>query len=256
MRDIERGRRFRRSRIPDARAIGTKIGPCRRRAAIHVDTMETQVSRNGDFSLDFRMDDTNKAGEAERSLQTRSEPSRLTLEQAASVLGFWRDAGPSMWFAKDPDFDRRFRERFIDLHEAACRGELEHWMTSPEGSLALVILLDQFPRNAFRGTARMYASDAQALAVAGKAIARNLDLELPTDMRLFLYLPFGHSESLAMQERSVQLNRALSPLHLKQALHHRDIVHRFGRFPHRNSLLGRPTTPDEQRYLDAGGYTG
>lgn len=214
------------------------------------------VSKNGQISLEFSTNGADSITEAKLSLSNDAEPRRLSLDPAASVIGFWRDAGPSKWFAKDADFDRQFRERFLALHEAARRGELNHWMASSEGSLALVILLDQFPRNAFRGTARMYATDAQALAVAQRATALKLDHQLPTEMRLFLYLPFGHSEDLSMQDRSVELHRGLTPFHLKQAVHHRDIVQRFGRFPHRNPLLGRQTTPDEQAYLDAGGYAG
>jgi uncharacterized protein (DUF924 family) len=196
------------------------------------------------------------AGTAGTAAGLQAEPSRLALAHAASVVGFWRDAGTAKWFAKDLAFDQRFRERFIALHEAARRGELAHWMPSAEGSLALVILLDQFPRNAFRGTAQMYASDAQAIAVAERAIAHKLDQEVPADLRLFFYLPFAHAEDLQLQDRSVELNRSLSPFNLKQALHHRNIIQRFGRFPHRNPLLGRPMTREEQDYLDAGGYAG
>lgn len=176
--------------------------------------------------------------------------------QAAEVVNFWRESGPAKWFAKDPIFDLVFRERFLPLHEAAVRGELQSWASYAQGVLALVILLDQFPRNAFRGTARMYASDAQALAVADRSIAAGLDVALDAEMRLFLYLPFGHAEDQKHQERSVDLNRALRPIDLRHAQHHHDIVRRFGRFPHRNPLLGREMTPEEQKYLDEGGYLG
>ena len=174
----------------------------------------------------------------------------------ADVVSFWREAGPAKWFAKDPMFDLLFRERFLRVHEAAARGELQSWETTADGALALVILLDQFPRNAFRGTARMYASDTQALAVANRAIAQGLDGQMDVAMRLFLYLPFGHSEDLRHQERSVELNRALRPIDLQHAQGHHGIVKRFGRFPHRNPLLGRSTTPQEQKYLDEGGFSG
>ena len=150
----------------------------------------------------------------------------------------------------------RFRERFLADHEAAARGELEHWMATPEGALALVVLLDQFPRNAFRGTARMYDTDALARRAAGKAFAAGYDQRLPQELRKFFVLPFAHSEDIADQERSVALARRIGPDDLAHAEHHRDIVQRFGRFPHRNRILGRKTTPAEQQYLDDGGYQG
>jgi uncharacterized protein (DUF924 family) len=174
---------------------------------------------------------------------------------ATSVVDFWRDAGPALWFAKDPAFDRCFRERFLHLHEAGALGRLPRWRATAEGSLALVLLLDQFPRNAFRGTPRMYATDPLARAVAGAAIARGHGRATEPALRLFFVLPFGHSEDLADQERSLDLSRALD-LPVSRAEHHRDIVRRFGRFPHRNPILGRDTTPEEQRYLDEGGYMG
>jgi uncharacterized protein (DUF924 family) len=190
------------------------------------------------------------------AIVTAQPADMATAIQAADVVGFWREAGPAKWFAKDPFFDLLFRERFLALHEAAVRGELQSWADTAEGALALVILLDQFPRNAFRGSARMYATDAQALAIAERAITLGLDTQLDIAMRLFMYLPFGHSEDLRHQERSVELNRALRPIDLKHAQGHHDIVKRFGRFPHRNPLLGRPTTPLEQKFLDEGGFAG
>ena len=183
-------------------------------------------------------------------------PSAHPLAEAEEVVAFWRDAGHALWFAKDDDFDRLFRERYLAVHEAAARGELTHWRQSPTGTLALVILLDQFPRNAFRGSARMYATDEAARAIANEAIAAGHDLEVPKELRVFFILPFGHSENLADQERAVNLCRELGPRDLAQAEHHRDIIRRFGRFPHRNPILGRPMTPAEQQYLDAGGYAG
>ena len=128
---------------------------------------------------------------------------------AYSVVEFWQQAGPSLWFAKNKDFDRRFRERLLSTHEAAARGELDGWLAKPYGALALILLLDQFPRNAFRGTPRMYATDADARVAAAVAIDTGHDQAVPKDMRLFLYLPFGHSEDLADQERSVALARGL-----------------------------------------------
>lgn len=175
---------------------------------------------------------------------------------ATAVVDFWRAAGPGLWFAKDPEFDRRFRERFLWLYLAAARGDLADWCKTPEGAMALVILLDQFPRNSFRNTPRMYATDAMARQVADAALKAGHDQAVEAGLRLFFYLPFGHSESLADQERSVALNETLGEPNLSHAKRHRDIVRRFGRFPHRNPILGRAMTPDEQRYLDEGGYAG
>jgi uncharacterized protein (DUF924 family) len=175
---------------------------------------------------------------------------------ARAVVDFWRAAGPALWFAKDTEFDRRFRERFLWLYLAATRGELSDWPNTPEGALALVILLDQFPRNSFRNTPRMYATDAMARKTADAALKAGHDRAVEPALRLFFYLPLGHSESLADQERSVALNEALGEPNLSHAKRHRDIIRRFGRFPHRNPILGRTMTPDEQRYLDEGGYAG
>lgn len=175
---------------------------------------------------------------------------------AVEVVAFWREAGPRLWFAKDADFDARFRGRFLALHEAVAQGGTAGWGATVEGALALILLLDQFPRNAFRGTARMYATDAAARAAARAAIGIGIDLDIPAALRIFAYLPLGHSESLADQELCVALAHHLPPPHPRQAAHHRDIVQRFGRFPHRNAILGRETTAEEARFLAAGGYAG
>lgn len=176
--------------------------------------------------------------------------------EAQRVLAFWKEAGPALWFAKDAAFDQRFRERFLLDHEAAARGELTHWQSTPEGSLALILLLDQFPRNAFRDTERMYATDASARRAASLALAAGYDRSFPLELRKFFVLPFAHSEDLADQERAVALARRLGAEDLAHAEHHRDIVRRFGRFPHRNRILGRPSTAEETAYLANGGYTG
>jgi uncharacterized protein (DUF924 family) len=193
--------------------------------------------------------------EAEMMMARRNAGS-VDRDAAADVVAFWRDAGPSLWFAKDPEFDRRFRDRYLGLHEAAARGELDAWTATPEGSLALIVLLDQFPRNAFRGTARMYGTDAKARGIARTAVARGQDRAVEPALRVFVYLPFAHSESLADQDRAVDLVEHLGGVNLQHARRHRDIVRRFGRFPHRNPLLGRRMTSEEQRYLDEGGYAG
>lgn len=174
----------------------------------------------------------------------------------APVCSFWREAGPDRWFARDEAFDADFRGRFLDAHFAAARRACDGWIEEAEGALALMILLDQFPRNAFRGTAHMYATDPLARHFAERALERRLDLELEPELRVFIYLPFSHSETLADQERAVALNRPHGGENLESAIEHRDIIARFGRFPHRNALLGRITTAEEQAFLDGGGFSG
>ena len=173
-----------------------------------------------------------------------------------TVLAFWRAAGPDKWYAKDEAFDAEIRTRFLSLYEAAAADRLA-WDDTPEGALALVIVLDQFPRNMFRRSARAFAADALARTVAARAIDRGFDQRFAVPERGFFYLPFEHSESLADQERCVALNRATGDADaVKWAALHADIIRRFGRFPHRNAALGRATTPEEQAFLDAGGFAG
>ena len=172
------------------------------------------------------------------------------------VIHFWRDAGPKQWFAHDPAFDARFRARFEAAHFAAARREFDAWADTAEGALALLILLDQFPRNAFRGSAHMYATDPLARRFARQMLDRGLDAQIEPELRLFCYLPFAHSEELADQERSVALTRLLGGDAVPHAEGHRDIVQRFGRFPHRNPMLGRETTDEEAAFLDSGGFRG
>ncbi|MEI9403005.1 DUF924 family protein [Mesorhizobium argentiipisi] len=176
--------------------------------------------------------------------------------RALSVTTFWRHAGEDAWFEKNDPFDTDFRNRFLELHYAAARRECDDWSAHAEGSLALMILLDQFPRNCFRGTGHMYATDPLARYFADRAIAAGQDLELEELFRVFLYLPFEHSEVLADQERSVELTAARAPEYLKYANEHLEIIQRFGRFPHRNRMLGRATTAEEQAFLDGGGFSG
>jgi uncharacterized protein (DUF924 family) len=176
--------------------------------------------------------------------------------RALSVTKFWRDAGEDAWFEKNDAFDTDFRNRFLELHYAAARRECDDWNTHTEGSLALMILLDQFPRNCFRGTGHMCATDPLARYFADKAIFAGQDLELEELVRVFLYLPFEHSELLADQERSVALTTANAPEYVKYADEHLEIIRHFGRFPHRNRFLGRETTPEEQAFLDGGGFSG
>ncbi len=167
----------------------------------------------------------------------------------------WRDAGAARWFYKDPAFDDALRERFLGLHERAARGELDGATSRAEGALGVVLLLDQFPRNAFRGTARVYATDALAKAHADRAIAAGFDARVPPELRFFFYLPFAHSERLEDQDRSVELHERAG-VDASHAVGHRDIIRRFGRFPHRAAILGRDVTREEREFLDSGGFAG
>jgi uncharacterized protein (DUF924 family) len=173
------------------------------------------------------------------------------------VIAFWREAGPDRWFAKDTAFDQACRDRFTLTYEAAARGDLAEWELTPEGALAVVLLLDQFPRNMFRGTRRAYATDHAALMTADRAIERGYDQRVDPAFRRFFYLPFMHSESVRHQERSVALNESLGdPDSITWARHHHAIVARFGRFPHRNEILGRETTPEEAQFLKDDDFRG
>jgi uncharacterized protein (DUF924 family) len=179
------------------------------------------------------------------------------VSEPREVLAFWQEVGAKKWFAKDEALDAAIRDRFLVAYERAAAGELGDWETTAEGALALVIVLDQFPRNMFRGLARIYAADPLARAVADRALERRFDDVVPPDLRTFFYLPFMHSENLADQERCVALYRAVNDAYsLRYAEDHADIIRRFGRFPHRNEALGRATTAEEQAFLDAGGFAG
>ena len=173
------------------------------------------------------------------------------------VVEFWRSAGPKKWFAPDPAFDAEIRERFLATHERAAAGRLADWEKTAQGALALLLLLDQFPRNMFRKTPRAFATDAQALEVARRAIKAGFDLEVGNEMRSFFYLPFMHSEELADQELCLKLYRDYGNEDgIKFAEIHLDAIRRFGRFPHRNEILGRESRADEIDYLDRGGFSG
>lgn len=179
---------------------------------------------------------------------------------AEDVLAFWFGSPGDahygefrdIWFrGRNPAFDAEIRERFLTLHEEAAAGRLDAWRNAPRPCLALVIALDQFPRNMFRDTPRMYATDAAALAVARHAVDRAFDRGMPEVMRLFYYLPFQHAEVLAEQEASLRLFLPLGrESGTRAALRHHEIVERFGRFPHRNAILGRESTPEELAFLE------
>jgi len=186
--------------------------------------------------------------------------------RAAEVLDFWfgREGEPEYgqfrdeWFRKDAEFDARVTQQFADLYEEAARGDLDTWRDDAESCLALVLVLGQFPRNMFRGDGRTHAADGEALVASRYAVEHALDRELPAVERMFLYMPFMHSENAEDQRRSVELFERLAgetgaPDVVSYAVAHRKIVDRFGRFPHRNEILGRETTPEEAEFLTTEG---
>jgi uncharacterized protein (DUF924 family) len=177
--------------------------------------------------------------------------------QATDVIAFWLAAGPKEWFAKSDAFDAAIRERFEAAHHAAARGEFSNWEDTADGALGLLLLLDQFPRNLYRGSGHAFATDPLARAIAQRSLKRGFDREVPPKLRPFFYLPYEHSESLQDQERCVALCREAGDAEtLRWAELHRDIIVRFGRFPHRNAALGRETTPEEYAFLADGGFAG
>jgi uncharacterized protein (DUF924 family) len=171
------------------------------------------------------------------------------------VLSFWKKAGPKRWFKADPEFDHKILDKFLVTYQAAELGKLAHWEEEAESALALIIVLDQFPRNMFRGTTRAFLTDPLALATAKHAIGRGFDRKFKLPERSFFYLPFEHSENLADQEMALKLYEATKD---KELVHwaklHYDTIRRFGRFPHRNDILGRVSTPEEITFLDNGGF--
>lgn len=179
---------------------------------------------------------------------------RVSTTAPSQVVDFWREAGPNRWFSKSDAFDDDFRERFLAAHEDARAERLDSWLAEPESALALLLLLDQFPRNCFRGTPRMYETDALARSYADRAVQAGFDDRVDRNLRIFLYLPFEHSERLEDQDRSLALHERIG--FADYAKLHRDLIVRFGRFPHRNAILGRTSTAEEQAFLDAGGFAG
>lgn len=171
------------------------------------------------------------------------------------VLQFWFiDHGPKQWWKKDPDFDRRCRSRFLELHAAAAAGELVDWRDKPTGRLAEVIILDQFSRNMFRDDAKAFAYDGMALVLAQEAVRAGADRELPGERRKFFYMPYMHSESRRVHEQALRLFTELGDEDsLDYERRHKAIVDRFGRYPHRNRVLGRASTPEETEFLSRPG---
>lgn len=171
------------------------------------------------------------------------------------IISFWfSETVKRLWFNANPAFDRMLRINYLNAYESACGGHLQDWTRSAEGSLALTILFDQFPLNMFRGESRSFATEEQALQVARQAIKAGFDKQLTDDQKIFIYMPFMHSESLDDQNYAVKLfEDAQLTENLQYALHHRDLIQRFGRFPHRNKILGRDSTPEELQYLRSKG---
>jgi uncharacterized protein (DUF924 family) len=181
--------------------------------------------------------------------------------QSSDVLKFWIGAGPKQWFARSEAFDESIRAKFEALHHRAARGELEDWGETPEGALALLLLLDQFPRNMFRASPHAFATDPLARRIAAAAIDAGHDQATDLSLRAFFYLPFEHSEDPANQARAVALFSALAEAvgdddYLRWAQLHAEIIARFGRFPHRNACLGRQSTSAEIEFLKSGGFAG
>ena len=178
----------------------------------------------------------------------------MSMVSPADVVAFWREAGMAKWFRGGAAFDAECRARWQDAHFAAARRELDHWLETADGALALLVLLDQIPRNIFRGSGHAFATDPLALHFAARAIDAGFDARVEPALRMFLYLPFEHSEAMADQDRAVALFATLGDDGLLgYANAHRGVIARFGRFPHRNRALGRGNTPDEQAWLEAGG---
>ena len=173
---------------------------------------------------------------------------------AGDVVRFWREAGMRAWFNGGEVFDRQCEERFLDAHLAAARGECESWLDTAEGALALLLLLDQIPRNVFRASGHAFASDGLARQCADRSLAPSHAAAFEPALRAVFYLPFEHSEDPADQRRSVELFRSLgNATYTEYAIEHQRVIERFGRFPHRNRALGRESTAEERAWLDAGG---
>jgi uncharacterized protein (DUF924 family) len=182
----------------------------------------------------------------------------MTDPLAQEITGFWIGAGPEAWYRRDDDFDAEIRARFGATWHRAAAGAMDHWINAAPTALALMILLDQFPRNMFRADPRAFATDAKVLGLAKDALEMGHDLRIPEPERQFFYLPFMHSEDLADQTRASELIETRMPQtgqgKVIHARAHAEIIRRFGRFPYRNADLGRDMTAEEQAFLDAGGY--
>lgn len=173
------------------------------------------------------------------------------------ILFYWRQAGPQKWYKKDPRFDAALQLKFEPVHYAASKGQYDKWRESADGALALLILLDQIPRNIYRGSAHSYATDPLARSIARAAVEAGFHRQVEPILAQFFVLPFEHSEDIADQDFALALAAELGDAEiLKWVQIHREIIAKYGRFPHRNAALGRVTTPEEQEFLDDGGFAG
>ncbi|WP_413174574.1 DUF924 family protein [Anabaena azotica] len=188
------------------------------------------------------------------------------MSQAKAILEFWfghpdqpgYGKPQQLWFSKEPDIDRAIQTRFLEYYQKAAQGYLDDWINAPETCLALILLLDQFPRNMFRNTPEAFATDWEALSAAQHAVAQGYDRELLPVQCWFIYLPFEHSENLEHQRQCIKLFQQLShdpesANAIKYAFQHKEVIARFGRFPHRNQILGRISTPEEEEFLQQEG---
>jgi len=183
--------------------------------------------------------------------------SDASLPTPADVLDFWFSAGPKKWFAREDAFDDAIGDRFLTLHGKAANGGIDEWAMNPEGTLALIIVLDQFSRNLYRNSPKAFATDEKALGLSQNLISKRQDIEFPINARLWIYMPFQHSEDLEIQDRSIELFETIDdPENLRFAHIHRDIIQQFGRFPHRNQVLGRTSSAEELKFLADGGFSG
>ena len=173
------------------------------------------------------------------------------------VMNFWAKAGSEKWWAKNDEFDAQIKQKFDTTHTYANTGRLDDWIETPDTTLAFVIVLDQFSRNMFRNDARAFAQDKQCVAIVRSAIANGFDRKLRSDIGMFIYLPLMHSENISDQEQClIEMERLKLENEIYHAKLHLNIIKKFGRFPHRNSILGRKTTPEEQAFLEDGGFAG
>ncbi|BAQ18812.1 DUF924 family protein [Methyloceanibacter caenitepidi] len=179
----------------------------------------------------------------------------MTQVHPGEVVRYWFETlSPDDWYGAPPEVDAEIARRFGPLYESLRHAVPDAWLQTPQGRLAAVLVLDQFPRNIHRGTPQAFATDDEALALSKDAIAAGADMELPPEQRAFLYMPFQHAENLEDQRRSLELFKALgNPNNLDFAVRHYEIIARFGRFPHRNDVLGRASTPEERAFLNEPG---
>ena len=176
--------------------------------------------------------------------------------QPQEIIDFWyKESQPQDWFVKNTEFDKQIHDRFLPVYNQAIKGELYTWRITPQGRLAEIIVLDQFARNLFRNNPQAFAYDTMALALAQEAIQAGDDKKLEQNQRWFLYMPFMHSESKAIHEQSIKLFTELGQQQtLQHAIDHKKIIDQFGRYPHRNKVLGRNSTPEEVKFLNNSNY--